>query len=134
MTILELPCSGETHRVEIHNDGTAVMLDHNEKTLRAFMAFDSEVPPCFDVIDHLQACEEAYGDVVERCCPYLCKQAVQARRMRTLYLAGDFHGADVANMAVYDRQFAASNDCKVAYVVFAGSVKRLWRAIKELTS
>ena len=60
MTILELPCSGEMHRIEIRDNGTAVMLDHNEKTLRAFLAFDSEKPACLVIHDLINTVHDVY--------------------------------------------------------------------------
>jgi hypothetical protein len=58
--ILELPCSGETHRIEILEDGTAVMLDHDEEMVRAFIAFNAAVPPCFVVQQQINDTEKVY--------------------------------------------------------------------------
>ena len=51
MTVaLRVRCEGEWHRLELLDDGTLRMLDHNEKTLRAFAAFQAEKPRCLKVV------------------------------------------------------------------------------------
>ena len=49
--IIEMPCQGETHRIEIDDELKARALDHDKgqlKTLLSFRAFnaDIELPPC----------------------------------------------------------------------------------------
>jgi hypothetical protein len=66
MTILELPCDGETHRIEILEDGTAVMLDHDEEMVRAFIAFNAAEPSCFVVQQRINDAEAAYRAAMER--------------------------------------------------------------------
>ena len=47
---LGIECEGTAHLIELHDDGTAVMLDHNEKTLRSFVAFDAPMPACLRAV------------------------------------------------------------------------------------
>jgi hypothetical protein len=60
MTILELSCGDETHRIEILEDGTAVMLDHDEDQVRAFVAFGATVPACLIIQKQINDSEEVY--------------------------------------------------------------------------
>jgi hypothetical protein len=49
--VLTIPCDGHQHRIELHNDGTAVMLDHDEELVRSFVAFNAEPPACLVAMD-----------------------------------------------------------------------------------
>ena len=60
--VLELPCGGETHRIELRADGTARMLDHSEDMVRSFMAFGADAPSCFVILQQLQCVERNYQD------------------------------------------------------------------------
>ena len=51
---LGIECEGTAHLIELHDDGTAVMLDHSEKTLRSFAAFDAPMPECLWAIERLR--------------------------------------------------------------------------------
>ena len=54
--ILDVRDGDEDHRVELtgltdENEGYGRMLDHDEKTVRSFMAFDSTPPPCYAILE-----------------------------------------------------------------------------------
>jgi hypothetical protein len=46
-----VPCGGIKHYVDLNEDGTARMLDHDETQVRAFVEFGAEGPLCFDVVE-----------------------------------------------------------------------------------
>ena len=68
MLVFTVTCGGEEHRVEIHEDGTMHLRDHNEKTLKAFVAFDAPKPQC---LAYLEMYETAPGAVIHFLLPYL---------------------------------------------------------------
>jgi hypothetical protein len=48
---LQKRCSGETHRIEIHRDGTINLRAHDVNTLKAFTAFGAKKPRCLTVVE-----------------------------------------------------------------------------------
>ena len=57
---MKVPCSWETHRIELHDDGTARLLDHNEKTMRSFAAFGMTPPDCLDLLEEWEDDPETF--------------------------------------------------------------------------
>ena len=51
--IYEVECGPEIHRIEIRQN-KAIMLDHSEKTVKAFAAFDAPVPECVHWVERWQ--------------------------------------------------------------------------------
>ncbi len=49
--VMEVICEGHTHRLEVRDDGTFHMLDHEEIDVRAFVAFGAKPPGCLEEID-----------------------------------------------------------------------------------
>ncbi len=49
--VIEVLCEGHTHRLEVRDDGTAHMLDHEEIDVRAFVVFGAKPPGCLEEID-----------------------------------------------------------------------------------
>jgi hypothetical protein len=47
----EVTCSGETHLLELRDDGSATMLDHDETMVRSFVEFGAEPPGCLTAIE-----------------------------------------------------------------------------------
>jgi hypothetical protein len=84
MTILELPCGGETHRIEILKDGTAVMLDHDEEMVRSFIAFGAAVPSCFVVQQRIDDAEKAYRSAREAWTIDAGRERTSTRRGETM--------------------------------------------------
>jgi hypothetical protein len=44
--VVDVLCEGETHRVELRDDATAEMLDHDSAMVEAFTAFNAKPPEC----------------------------------------------------------------------------------------
>ena len=49
--VIDVLCEGHTHRLELRDDGTCHMLDHEEIDVRAFVAFGAKPPGCLKSID-----------------------------------------------------------------------------------
>ena len=48
---LPIPCGDEWHWIAVCDDGSVEMLDHSEKTLRPFAAFEADAPRCLETLD-----------------------------------------------------------------------------------
>lgn len=59
--ILKLGCDGDIHRLKVHRNGDIELLDHNEKTLRSFAAFDATPPPCLAAMDEWRKAQPDYA-------------------------------------------------------------------------
>lgn len=44
--VIEVPCGGERHHIEVRDDGSVRMLDHNEDMVRSFVEFGAAAPDC----------------------------------------------------------------------------------------
>ena len=77
--VIEVLCEGNTHRLEVRDDGTFHMLDHEEIDVRAFVAFGAKPPGCLEAID------EARDNQVD----FLVQRIVLDQKTRAL-LACDF--------------------------------------------
>ena len=53
--VIEVECEGHTHRLEVRDDGTYHMLDHEEIDVRAFVAFGAKPPGCLEEIEKARA-------------------------------------------------------------------------------
>ena len=53
--VIEFECEGHTHRLELRDDGTFHMLDHEEIDVRAFVAFGAKPPGCLEEIEKARA-------------------------------------------------------------------------------
>ncbi len=53
--VIEVICEGHTHHLELRDDGTFRMLDHEEIDVRAFVAFGAKPPGCLEEIDKARA-------------------------------------------------------------------------------
>jgi hypothetical protein len=62
MTVLEVPCGSEKHRIELRDDGTTQMLDHDEDMVRSFLAFGANPPSCFVILGLIRGAEAAYQE------------------------------------------------------------------------
>jgi hypothetical protein len=49
--VIDVPCSGEMHQIELRDDGTAVMLVHDEAIVRACVVFGARPPECLAALD-----------------------------------------------------------------------------------
>jgi hypothetical protein len=49
--ILKKRCSGKTHEIKLHRDGSIQLLNHDIDTLRAFTAFGAKKPRCLDALE-----------------------------------------------------------------------------------
>ena len=57
---VDLVCEDDqVHRLGVR-DGKIVVLDHNEKTVKAFSAFDAPVPPCVEIAEQLRPVVATY--------------------------------------------------------------------------
>lgn len=44
--VIEVPCDDGFHKIELHEDGSVRMFDHNQRTMKAFVAFQATPPRC----------------------------------------------------------------------------------------
>lgn len=51
MIAFRVHCGDAMHRLEIHEDGSMHMADHNEEEVYAFVAFGAKKPKCLEIIE-----------------------------------------------------------------------------------